>query len=63
MAESLPYLSKHLMEPVLEELMFAKDPACLPALEEFAFQQAENDKIKPRLQQVIRACQSAAASA
>lgn len=63
MAESLPYLSKHLMEPVLEELTFAKDPACLPALEEFAFQQAENDKIKPRLQQVIRACQSAAASA
>ena len=63
MAEALPMLSKPLLEPVLDELMFLKDAASLPALEEFAFQQSDNQQLAARVQQVIKTCRSAAANA
>lgn len=39
-AEALPYLHAHVLEEVLGDMLFLKDPAVLPALESFIFRDA-----------------------
>ncbi len=39
-AKSLPYLQPHVLEEVLGDMLFLKDPAVLPALESFIFRDA-----------------------
>jgi HEAT repeat protein len=39
-AEALPYLHPHVLEEVLGDMLFLKDPAVLPALESFIFRDA-----------------------
>ena len=39
-AEALPYLQPHVLEQVLGDMLYLKDPAVLPALESFIFRDA-----------------------
>lgn len=44
LAEALPCLHPRVLEEVLHELLFLKDPACVPGLEQFVFRQAHGTK-------------------
>ena len=55
-AEALPYLHPHVLEEALGDMLFLKDPAVLPALENFIFRDAQG---KTRL--LIAAAQALAA--
>ncbi|MGH8459634.1 MAG: HEAT repeat domain-containing protein, partial [Nevskiales bacterium] len=48
LAEALPYLHAHLLEEVTGDLLFLRDPATVPALERFIFDQAMG-KTRPLL--------------
>lgn len=44
LSEALPFLHPHVMEDVFGELMFMRDPKCLPALEHLIFQESRGVK-------------------
>jgi hypothetical protein len=44
-AEALPFLHPQVMEEVLNELLFLRDPVCLPSLERLIFQDAKGTRL------------------
>jgi hypothetical protein len=44
-ADALPFLHPQVMEEVLGELLFLRDPVCLPSLERLIFQDAKGTRL------------------
>ena len=55
LSEALPFLHPHVMEDVFGELMFLRDPNCLPALEHLIFKESRGVKTLMTCVQTIAA--------